>query len=249
MAFNVISLPIFCSFGNKVLNLWLEKSQNIHNMKKLLLLLAMVGMLVVACTPGGVDDDNNGNPTEQPGGNENDNENNDENGSGSQGGNGENKEDEDIIPIPTNEIWYTTTDGNIVTPQCDIYDPGYGRIIESVEVFGAALVSNTYENGKGIITFDAPVTLIGRDAFRECTSLTSITIPDSVTSIGEDAFNDCTSLKEVYCKPTTPPRGEYYMFDNNAFGRKIYVPRNSVEAYKAKSYWSDYADHIEGYDF
>ena len=29
MAFNVISLPIFCSFGNKVLNLWLEKSQNI----------------------------------------------------------------------------------------------------------------------------------------------------------------------------------------------------------------------------
>ena len=38
-------------------------------MKKLFLLLAMVGMLAVACTPGGVDDDNNGNQTEQPGGN------------------------------------------------------------------------------------------------------------------------------------------------------------------------------------
>ena len=38
-------------------------------MKKLLLILAMVGMLAVACTPGGVDDDNNGNQTEQPGGN------------------------------------------------------------------------------------------------------------------------------------------------------------------------------------
>ena len=38
-------------------------------MKKLLLILAMVGMVAVACTPGGgVDDDNNGNSTEQPGG-------------------------------------------------------------------------------------------------------------------------------------------------------------------------------------
>ena len=39
-------------------------------MKKLLLILAMVGMLAVACTPGGgLGDDNNGNQTEQPGGN------------------------------------------------------------------------------------------------------------------------------------------------------------------------------------
>ena len=37
-------------------------------MKKLFLLLAMVGMVAVACTPGGgVDDDNNGYNTEQPG--------------------------------------------------------------------------------------------------------------------------------------------------------------------------------------
>ena len=38
-------------------------------MKKLFLLLAMVGMVAVACTPGGgLDDDNNGNQTEQSGG-------------------------------------------------------------------------------------------------------------------------------------------------------------------------------------
>ena len=39
------------------------------------------------------------------------------------------------------------------------------------------------------------------------------------------------------------------VFDNNASGCKIYVPRNSVEAYKAAEYWSDYASDIEGYDF
>ena len=41
----------------------------------------------------------------------------------------------------------------------------------------------------------------------------------------------------------------YYNGYYNPIGCKIYVPRNSVEAYKAASYWSDYASYIEGYDF
>ena len=32
-------------------------------------------------------------------------------------------------------------------------------------------------------------------------------------------------------------------------GCTIYVPTESVDAYKAASYWSDYADYIEPYEF
>ena len=99
------------------------------------------------------------------------------------------------------------------------------------------------------VTIPDSVTSIGSYAFYNCTSLTSVTIPNSVTSIGNWAFRYCTSLKEVYCKPTTPPSGNYSMFYNNASGRKIYVPSNSVSAYKSASGWSDYASDIVGYDF
>ena len=99
------------------------------------------------------------------------------------------------------------------------------------------------------VTIGDSVTSIGNSAFYYCTSLTSVTIPDSVTEIGEEAFRYCTSLKEIYCKPTTPPSGDSNMFYNNASGRKIYVPRASVDAYKAARGWSDYKSYIEPYDF
>ena len=106
------------------------------------------------------------------------------------------------------------------------------------------------------VTIGNGVTSIGEWAFAYCDSLTSITIPDSVTSIGEWAFAYCTSLESVYCKPTTPPMAygrfggySWNAFYDNAWDRKIYVPRASVNAYQVAEGWMFYGEEIEGYDF
>ena len=41
------------------------------------------------------------------------------------------------------------------------------------------------------------VTSIGENAFQDCSTLTSVTIPDGVTSIGSSAFSSCTNLTSV----------------------------------------------------
>ena len=48
-----------------------------------------------------------------------------------------------------------------------------------------------------VIPAEGSVTSIGNYAFRSCTGLMSITIPDSVTRIGDYAFFDCTGLTSV----------------------------------------------------
>ena len=62
------------------------------------------------------------------------------------------------------------------------------------------------------VTIPNGVTSIGSSAFENCSALTSITIPNSVTSIGYDAFYGCSSLTSITIpnSVTTIERGAFY---------------------------------------
>ena len=81
---------------------------------------------------------------------------------------------------PNNVIYYTSEDGQVVTPYKDD--------------FGANIVSNEYIDGQGVITFDGNVTIIGDEAFSKNSILSSIIIPSTVESIGNYAFYQCSRL-------------------------------------------------------
>ena len=81
-------------------------------------------------------------------------------------------------------------------------------------------------------TIPNSVTSIGDLAFSNCFDLTSITIPNSVTSIGNRAFSYCSGLTSITFKGNTPPKFGGDVFYNVSNSILVYVPANSIEAYK-----------------
>ena len=100
------------------------------------------------------------------------------------------------------------------------------------------------------VTIPDSVTTIGNAVFYGCSNLISVTIAGSVTLIKTQAFESCSNLKSIYCEAITPPRlyGDR-VFDKNASGREIYVPVESVNAYRSAEGWSKHADYIVAYNF
>ena len=97
------------------------------------------------------------------------------------------------------------------------------------------------------IIIPSSVTIIGEEAFRECHGLTSICIPNSMTEIGTRAFYDCISTNTVISSnPVPPPCAEdafgglygRHTYDNSV----LYVPKGSINLYKATSPWSSFKD-------
>ena len=101
------------------------------------------------------------------------------------------------------DLTYTTTNGEVTITDCD------------TAATGELVIPNTIDGH--------PVTSIGEEAFQNCTSLTSITIPDSVTSIGSEAFIFCSSLPSITI-PDSVTSIEDYAFAHCSSLTSITIP-------------------------
>lgn len=112
------------------------------------------------------------------------------------------------------------------------------------------LQSNAFQNS-GIKRLYAPaLTSIAGTCFYNCKNLTEFTSPNTCTKINTLAFYSCTNLTTFYVKRSVVTDGNITtLAGTNAFDSvhadfKIYVPADSVDAYKAATNWSTYADKI-----
>ena len=92
------------------------------------------------------------------------------------------------------------------------------------------------------ITIPNSVTKIEPYVFYGDRSLTTVTIPSGVTELGEFIFDKCSGLTEIIMLPTSPPTLRYSLGDATC---PIYVPAESVNAYKSANIWSGYASRIQ----
>ena len=76
-------------------------------------------------------------------------------------------------------------------------------------------------------------------------SLESLTLPSSIVTC--NCMGSGISINNLYCKATTPPA--LNLTFSSVYFTNIYVPMDSIDAYKSATNWSKYADSIVGYDF
>lgn len=152
---------------------------------------------------------------------------------------------------------YSATCDNDILKESDVYYP-YGSttamsLVVSIEINGDCVKrinSSALYGAKNLssVTMSEGITKIDSSSFAYCSgsSFTTVDIPSTVTSIGSNAFLHCKAMSTVICRAVTPPTlGNYSVFSDQASGRKIYVPAESVSAYKSDGKWSTWAGSIE----
>lgn len=95
------------------------------------------------------------------------------------------------------------------------------------------------------VTFSNNIPAISQGCFYGCYSLKSITLPYGIRFISDQAFQYCSGLTSITIYAPTPPTLGNIPF-NNTSNCPIYVPCESVEAYKSASGWTAYSSRIRG---
>lgn len=94
------------------------------------------------------------------------------------------------------------------------------------------------------VSWPREVTVVPEACFLNADGMTDIELPSTITEIEDRVFEGCNSLYSVTVLATTPPTLGTDVFNATNENLKIYVPTESVNAYKTATNWSTYANKI-----
>ena len=141
--------------------------------------------------------------------------------------------------MPTNEIWYTTTDEKALSSSTNStfeddalssnsYMSGIGKLVYLNEV--TEIKNSMFRKCTTLETMTLPVsvTTISSYAYNGCVALDNVTIPNSVTSIGNEAFSGCTAMTNIEVPNSVKTLGNY-IFLNCTSLRSITIPSSVTQ--------------------
>lgn len=121
---------------------------------------------------------------------------------------------EDFMPAAGSTPWFTVSNGVL-------------SFDESLYEGDSELVVPSKVNGQ-------TVTVIGKNCFKECRSLTTVILPDTVTEIRQQAFSDCTNLRGIFI-PEGVKTIEAAAFHNCLVLEAIHLPK-SLQALDSRAF-------------
>ena len=107
------------------------------------------------------------------------------------------------------KTWLVTIAALLCSTVVSAYDFSVGGIYYTISSSSSRTVGVSHDGNNsysgtvvipGTVTYgevEYAVTSINSNAFLDCSSLSSVTIPDNVTYISKGAFNGCTALKDL----------------------------------------------------
>ena len=125
--------------------------------------------------------------------------------------------------------------GEVVIPESVAYN---GKTYSVISIGGYAFYGCTSLTS---ITIPNSVTSIGERVFSYCTSLTAITIGTGIKDIGSKAFAYCEGLTDVYCFAENVPNTNTNAFSDSSIGSAtLHVPASSISSYSTTEPWSEF---------
>lgn len=135
------------------------------------------------------------------------------------------------INVASGNESFKSIDGVLFNAECD-------KLIQ----YPAARAGIAYELPEGVVT-------VGSASFYNARNIKEITLPSSLQLVEELSFYLANNIRSVTCKATRPPKGLASsiipggsMFDASVYRSGVlFVPAESIEAYKADSEWGRFS--------
>lgn len=132
---------------------------------------------------------------------------------------------------------FNTYAGIVNIPDTVYYDGGYYPVV------GIGYQAFKDCTGLTAVTIPEGVTMLLNESFAGCTSLTNITLPSTLTAIYNNAFIGCTSLTSITCMNPNPRSFSSNNFDASTYANAtLKVPLGSKSSYQNTSAWSQFSN-------